>query len=89
MSYQQAAEWLGISARTLRKIVAEGKIHPAYVYRRVLFTEPMLQEFLEKSARPVTASRRKVPLVRASGRQSVNEIGNREAVVALDGGHRR
>lgn len=58
MSYQQAAKWLGVSKSTLERLVAEGAIRPAYVRRRVLFTEQMLETFLEKCSQPLLSKRR-------------------------------
>lgn len=65
LNYAEAAEWLRISRSTLERIVREGKIRPAYVYRRVLFTEDMLREFLKESAKPALNRRKSSRQVRA------------------------
>lgn len=59
LNYPAAAKWLGVSQRTLKRLVAEGAIRPAYIYRRVLFTEPMLAEFLEKCTEPLIVKKRR------------------------------
>lgn len=61
LNYKQAAEYLGISKGLLEKLVSAGEIRPAYIRRRVLFTEQMLIEFTEKCARPVVARRKSSP----------------------------
>lgn len=49
--YEEAAAMLGIGRRTLQKLVKDGEITPLRIYRRVLFTEAMLTEYIEKNLR--------------------------------------
>lgn len=50
MNYSRAAEWLGVSVNTLKRLVKAGRIYPIRINRRVLFTEDILKAFNEKCA---------------------------------------
>lgn len=49
---REAAIAIGISERTLRKLVASGKIRPARIGRCIAFTMEELKRFLEASTDP-------------------------------------
>lgn len=48
VTYHGAVEYTSLSPRTLAKLVAEGKLHPARVGRRVLLDVQELDRFLEE-----------------------------------------
>jgi excisionase family DNA binding protein len=47
LTYHGAVEYTSLSLRTLAELVAEGKLHPARVGRRVLLDVQELDQFLE------------------------------------------
>lgn len=46
--YPEAAEWLRVSVRTLKRLVKAKKIKPVYVRRRVIFPMSVLKNFIER-----------------------------------------
>jgi len=49
--YDEAAARLGVSLRTLKRLVADGAIRHVRVRGRVLFTERDLEDYLARHAR--------------------------------------
>lgn len=67
-TYKQAAEVLRISVRTLQQVVADGEIEYARIRRRILFTEKMLEEYLQRNtAKPVLSRKRNAPAATGAG----------------------
>lgn len=60
-TYKQAAEVLRISVRTLQQVVADGEIEYAQIRRRILFTEKMLEEYLQRNTAKPVLSRNEMP----------------------------
>lgn len=60
LNYDEAATYLGISARTLKRLVADGRVrsvHPAD--RRTAFLRPDLDDYLQSVARGGTPRRKR------------------------------
>jgi excisionase family DNA binding protein len=47
LRYNEAAALLGVSKRTLEKLVHDGRIKPKRIYRRVVFPLSVLESFLK------------------------------------------
>ncbi len=51
LDYRSAAEVLGVSVSTLRRLVVAGHIGPVRIGRRTLFLQSDLEEFVRRAAR--------------------------------------
>ncbi len=46
LSFEQAARYVGVSERTLRRKMLSGEVAPVRINRRVLFLKPELDRFM-------------------------------------------
>lgn len=49
--YEEAASWLRVSVRTLKRLVKKRKIKPVRVCRRVIFPIKTLEKYIEDAAK--------------------------------------
>lgn len=53
-SIQEASEFLGVNAMTLRRWIGEGKISVVRLGRRVLIREEVLEDLIRRNEQPAT-----------------------------------